>query len=451
MKTGVRAKDAAGKILQEMLDLPSNVIKDMQLEVEKASYTLHFDEKCLFLPNVFFSRASTQWLSKDSLPKLPLEQFQPEQGKALPVIFGDLSREPNENYFPIDLFGSLFFLLSRYEEAVLEDKDAHDRFPSIASLAYRADFLHRPLVEEYVDVFWEYVRKVWPGMVRQLRTSRTLVSCDVDVPRDPSANSLYATARKALGKVIKQGSIPQVTQAVSNYLHTRKGSLAKDPCRQGIEWIMDANDEAGNQVTFNFIPRQSHPRLDHPFPMDSPEIRELLRYIHQRGHLIGFHPGYVTCNNPVNFKAGADLFWQVIEEENIRQDRFGGRQHFLKWHHPETAELWEKNGFDYDSSLGFADRAGFRCGTCREFRMFSLDSNQCSMKLNQQPLVLMECTVMAERYMGLGHSEKALDFMLSLKDTCRKYRGDFTLLWHNTELSTPEEREIYRQLIQTGV
>ncbi|MEA1048991.1 hypothetical protein U5801_04080 [Lamprobacter modestohalophilus] len=56
---------------------------------------------------------------------------------------------------------------------------------------------------------------------------------------------------------------------------------------------------------------------------------------------------------------------RVPDDEGIDQPSLGGRQHFLRWETSATARLWDANGLDYDSTLSYADRPGFRCGTCR--------------------------------------------------------------------------------------
>ena len=52
-------------------------------------------------------------------------------------------------------------------------------------------------------------------------------------------------------------------------------------------------------------------------------------------------------------------------------------------------------------------------------------------RMRERPLIVMECSVIAERYLGLGYSEQALALMQGYRDTCHRFGGDFTLLWHN--------------------
>jgi len=164
-------------------------------------------------------------------------------------------------------------------------------------------------------------------------------------------------------------------------------------------------------------------------------MRTLLREIHTRGHEIGIHPGYNTYQHPEAMFRSVATLRRVLDEEGIDQALLGGRQHYLRWKTPSTARLWDTNGLDYDSTLSFADRPGFRCGTCHEYRLYDLDQ-RCPLRLRERPVILMECSVIAERYMGLGYSDAALAMMQGYRHTCHRLKGDFTLLWHNSHLGT---------------
>jgi hypothetical protein len=134
-----------------------------------------------------------------------------------------------------------------------------------------------------------------------------------------------------------------------------------------------------------------------------------------------------------------------MDEEGLDQPALGGRQHYLRWETPTTARLWDENGLDYDTTLGYADRPGFRCGTCFEYPMFDPVAQQ-PLRLRQRPLVLMECSVIAQRYLGLGYSDNALVLMLKYRDACQRIGGDFTLLWHNSHFGTAADRRFYQEL-----
>ena len=83
----------------------------------------------------------------------------------LPIVYG--RRLSNGSYLEIsdsgirlgvDVLGSAFFMLTRYEELVRSERDPRDRFPATMSLAYRERFLDRPIVNEYAEILWALKR-----------------------------------------------------------------------------------------------------------------------------------------------------------------------------------------------------------------------------------------------------------------------------------------------------
>jgi len=120
--------------------------------------------------------------------------------------------------------------------------------------------------------------------------------------------------------------------------------------------------------------------------------------------------------------------------------------HYLRWQQPTTLRAWADAGMNYDSTLGYADRPGFRCGTCHEYPAFDPVAQE-QLPLRVRPLVVMECSVMAEKYLGLGATELAVEKILEIKNRCIMVGGYFTLLWHNSEFQKSTAYEIYQQAI----
>ena len=170
-----------------------------------------------------------------------------------------------------------------------------------------------------------------------------------------------------------------------------------------------------------------------------------MREIHNRGHEIGLHPSYETYQNLQQTKAEFRKLLRVCNEEGIQQNHWGGRQHFLRWQVPITWRNWNEAGLNYDSTLSYADHAGFRCGICYEFQVFDLEKREI-LPLYERPLIVMEGSVLGEQYMNLNDQE-ALSYMLKLKKRCQQFQGDFTLLWHNSSFTEPQYWDIYSLII----
>ena len=109
--------------------------------------------------------------------------------------------------------------------------------------------------------------------------------------------------------------------------------------------------------------------------------------------------------------------------------------------------IMEECGIKLDLSLSFADHAGFRCGVCYEYPLFDLLSGR-KLTLREKPLVVMECSVIDARYMGLGTGEKSFEFIKSLMDTVALFDGDFVLLWHNQRFEDNAETKLYSDLLR---
>ena len=443
-------------IFDEFLKVPWRRY-DADTEEIEISHSGH-DAK-IILPNVFFSLQDEQWLTQESYPSLPLPDWQVEKpllsgllsDNSVPVIYGRACSKPesylsaSEISLPVDILGSVFFMLSRYEELLSDTRDSHERFPATASLAWQSGFLERPIVDEYIDILSGAMTLLWPQIKLQPKDLKLRVTCDVDSAYETDS-SVYSMVRGIGADILKRRDLSLACKNLNLKWQARKGKFSGDAHLANIDWMMSVNEEAGNKVAFYFIPGGEHP-LDAMYNMDEKVIRKLLREIHQRGHEIGLHPSYNTFRHPQALQNEANTLRRVLEEENIPCEQLGGRQHYLRWDSRCTASYQEDAGMSYDSSLLFADLPGFRCGTSREFTMYDCVRRR-KLKLKQRPLVLMETTIVAEQYLAKGYSSKALAQMEEIKINSLKLGGEFTFLWHNCSFPEENARSVYESLIK---
>ncbi len=445
-------------ILDDYLGLPFK----LNFKPENTDIEIVAEGKTLRLDDCFFKRYVPGHASSDALPVSPLKIWDVELAgaerflseKKIPVLFGWSNGEcylqsGQCGVLKLDVFGSAFFLLSRYEEWVCQQRDIHDRFSATSSVAYREGFIDRPIVNEYIEVLWLCLSRLWPNLHRKPRCFRRLVSCDVDIPYISETKSWRSQMVRSLADLLKQKPLQVNIQSWRNFLAIGKGDYSLDPYYQ-FDWIMDACDEVDLSCTFFFIAGHSGGKIDGDYSLNEPVIRQLIKRIHQRGHEIGLHASYQTYRSSDLMIREFERLKTVCAELGVSQVGFGGRQHYLRWKTPETFQNCQRAGLNYDSTLGFADHAGFRCGFCSEYPVFDL-KNRETLKLTERPLVLMESTVLSDSYMGLGYTREALDYMLKLKHRCARVQGDFTLLWHNSHFLTDSDREMYRKLISPAI
>ena len=409
----------------------------------------------IVMPDRFFDACGEAWLRAATLPGTPMRMldvgsFADEAATVsttIPVIYGDaenlLTCSEERIYLPIDIFGSAFLMLSRYEEAVISDRDAHGRFPAAASVAWRNGFFDRPIIDEYTAILAACMRRLWPGMELKRPQFRTLVSCDVDHPYHAGARSLSRTFRRTAGELLRKRTVRDAIRPVYNYIASRGGDLTYDPYYYTVDWMMDVNERAGNAVAFYFIPEVTDPLYDGDCTITDTAVRAMLRRIAGRGHEVGIHPGYRACTGDANLAFLRRRVECVLEQEGASRKVAGGRQHYLRWS-TYTPRQWDAAGLAYDSTLGYAECGGFRCGTCRDYPMYDLHARG-PLKTRQRPLVCMEAAFFDT---GTECTDAAFDAMCRLKQAARRVGGDFTLLWHNSSLETPRTREMYCHLIE---
>ena len=366
----------------------------------------------------------------------------------IPVIFGtdEFVCRKKEITCGIDIFASSFFMLSRWEEYANTKRDAHNRFPSIESLAYKEGFLNRAIVNEHVEMLWYMLCYLKCGQPRKGRLFRIFATHDVDAPFLYASKSPAVAMKQFGGDLVKRGNPVAAFNNLNLWAKTARSRAKRDPYNT-FDSIMDFSERAGNHSAFLFIAACARPEYDGNYSISDKLPRGLLAGIHKRGHDIGLHLSYGSFNSPQQTKKEFGILRKVCSEEGIWQRQWLSRQHFLRWETPTTFGNLDEAGIDFDSTLSYADHAGFRCGVCYDFPVFNILTRK-KLGLRERPLLVMECSVIDRRYMGLGAGEEAFLYIKSIKDTCRRFRGDFVVLWHNTRFIDLQELRLYAQILQ---
>jgi hypothetical protein len=155
---------------------------------------------------------------------------------------------------------------------------------------------------------------------------------------------------------------------------------------------------------------------------EAPVARECFAQLRRRGWEIGFHPSYNTLDDQALWLKEKERL-EVACGMAVR----GGRQHYLRFRVPDTWRIWERAGLAYDSTAGYADVEGFRCGTCRPFRPFDVEQNRI-LDLEERPLLAMDSTFRSYRCCSPEETVRRLGLMAG---KCRLMEGEFVFLWHN--------------------
>lgn len=348
-------------------------------------------------------------------------------------------RKDGSVIFYVDIIATTFFMLSRWEETVVPIRDEHERFPGMASVAYRQGFLDRPVVDEYALILREWLKALLPGWEPKQRPFSVKLSHDVDnISRFPN---WYAALRTLCGDLLKRRSPRRAWQTG---VEATVQMVAPDRTSyfQGIRSLAKLSHEYGiGDDAFFFMAAEPGP-LENDYDPASPLMKRCIEDLREHGFEIGFHAGYHTLNDPdrlVEEKARLDAV--------LGETRYGGRQHYVRFQVPNTWRHWEQAGLSYDSTLIYADHEGFRCGTSHPFRPFDVEQNR-ELDLWEWPLIVMDTTLCERKYRGLT-SEQGETRILELARRCQQVEGTFTLLWHNSSLDEEWRPwvEVYQRVV----
>lgn len=341
------------------------------------------------------------------------------RSEQVPVLFPLVKNGPAADG---DLVASAFFWLSAWQEHVVVRRDRHGRFPFDASLQKRWGLAEQPVVDQYREVLAEKLTAAGVSIDRRRWHGKAWAFCpthDIDYLRKWRPGIIY----REVFEYFLCGRSGQPLPERWNRLCLNAKELMRqgDIYRRSFEQMQAEEERHKVGATF-FIKTGKHGPHDVSDWWSAGYLNKRIKALQEGGFEIGLHPSYHAATH-----AG------YMQEEQKRLEALTGnrpravRQHYLRFQAPLTARLQISAGFKLDASMGFAEREGFRHGTCQPFQMYDLVENQC-LELWLFPLVVMDSTLFGYRKMGLA---KALAQTRRLMKICQRYQGVCVVLWHN--------------------
>ncbi len=302
---------------------------------------------------------------------------------------------------PGDIVASAFYLLARWDEYRVADRDRFGRLPFSRSAfgVINGLDIEEPAVEGYLAA---------------LRTA-------LGVPA-PDAWTIFLT--HDIDRIRRRTPRGIARSLKHRHLHALRDLPGHDPW-DNVPDLLETTWRRGLRATVFLIGRNQH-RLDGtPRRTYERERRHLAAAVRAAGSEVALHGAFASSESEDALRAEV-----AILREEAGQVR-GVRFHYLRFRYHDTPLRVERAGLEYDASLGFSERPGFAAGYARPFRPWIVGEER-EARVTLVPLAVMDTTL--HSHLGLAPDE-ARERALHVLDAVRRTGGAAALLWHNTYLA----------------
>jgi len=389
-------------------------------------YELTWGDKSIIIKDHFFGKIpeGETYLDSKYLPDKIISTQSIGLDRIL-LLYGDEHLEITRDNIVchVDLFAGAFFMLTRWEEAVIPEKDLRGRFPASKALVVKEGFILRPIIDEYTALLRNWLLTLGYPLPADTAEFKVVPTCDVDTPyywrSKPTWRILASRLKRDLNPI-------HFIKALKESKAVRRGQK-QDPFDR-FEYLMNLAERAGNRFQFNMI-GGGDTRFEGFYHIGDAHIRALMQQMIGRGHHLGVHPSYASFNDTA-----------MIQKEKGAVSLHSGipitssRQHYLRFEVPETWRCLASAGINTDSTLGYSAEPGFRCGTCKPFPVFDIHQRE-ELPLFERPLLIMDVSFRLYKNYSI---QESIALSQKIIDQVKKHNGELVILWHNSSLSDEE-------------
>jgi len=338
---------------------------------------------------------------------------------------------------PFDPFAATFFLVSRYEEYLPHIRDKYDRFDATESVAYKNNFLRKPVVNKWAMLLKTLLLKQYPAMKFPVHKYKFISTIDID--------TAYAYKEKGIMR-----SIGGFAKSFSKFDFQKAAERArvlmgtqKDPYDTYDMFFEIQRKYKLHNIYFILL--GDYDDYDKNIPFENHKFQSLIKNLADHAE-VGIHPSYASNGNKIQLQKEVKRLSSILNREITKS-----RQHFLKLRFPDTYRSLIELDITDDYTMGYASEPGFRASICTPFNFYDLDV-EVETRLKIHPFAIMEGTL--KFYLGIDPKD-ALNHIKPLIDEVKAVNGVFISLWHNDAISNDKIWQgwqgLYEEMVKYAV
>jgi len=345
----------------------------------------------------------------------------------------------NGIYCMVDIIAGMLFFLSLENERQTAQRDAFGRFQKDFSPLDQSIY-DVPVVDRMAKFFRDMLLLLAPDLRSQLaplwpNQHKCALALSHDVDR---IRSWTISKAKRYLKTPEPSTTAKVARIAGS-------SLIPANWSGNFRFITKIENSYHAESTLFFVALHRVDK-DPRYALQSPRLWSGMRHIVKRGSAVGLHGTIPAAEN-----ADFILDEKKSLQKKTRQHIIGCRQHYLTFNVQRTWQAMAQAGMGYDSTVGFGNHSGYRCGTGFPYYPFDMKTKG-AIPVLEIPLVVMDTVLFLDSKQNLT-PETAWECILPFLENTEKNNSCLTINWHNSDVFTCDPTgfsQLYEKILQWG-
>ncbi len=340
----------------------------------------------------------------------------------------------NEGTVGFDLLAAVFYLLSRYEEYLPHQKDAYGRFAHSGSIAFKEGFLHKPLINIWLEDFRSLINQSFPDYLLPAADFCFIPTCDIDMAWSYKHKGFFRNAGGFL-KAFLNKEWSSIKQRAVVLLRKKT-----DPY-DAYDWMDQLHKKYRLAPVYFFHVGIRRNRYDKNIAVTNKAFKQVIKNTAKK-YKTGLHPSWHSGDDASYITIEKSIFERLVHQKTIHS-----RQHFIRFTLPQTFRHLIASGITNDYSMGYGSINGFRASVASPFYWYDLE-RETETTLLLHPFCFMDANCFFE--MELTANE-AVEEMLRYYNEVKAVSGTFITIWHNTFLGTDQLFKGWREAYEKAI
>ncbi len=332
---------------------------------------------------------------------------------------------------PFDILSASFYLISRYEEYLPQEKDMYGRYDHRGSFAAKNNVLHLPLVNCWAMELRKLLLIKFPSLLYKRSPFQFLPTYDIDMAWTYLHKGFFRNVAGFTRSVINR----QWMQVVKRLdVLTKKRSDPFDV----YEFLDALHLRYSLRPHYFFLLAENAVGYDTNISPSHHAMKDLVAY-HSAGYHVGIHPSWQSGDRPELLKQEINSL-ETINRKKVTASRF----HYIRFDLPSGYRKLIREGITDDFSMGYGDINGFRASVTTPFHWYDLQKDEQT-NLTVHPFCWMDANSYYEQQYTPAQAYLELK---SMHDIIRSVEGEMSIILHNSFLSDEPEFEGWKNLYE---